>query len=196
MTTTRSDEPAAKKPKTDEEPAADSPTGWEKHTMNISEAVMKADEGKHFEDLAKADVTALQGIGPYSQRVLDALHVKTVTDLAHYKYYHMARALATLAETETKDGRLATSVMNIDKAVDKEWESKTLTEILEAPTEALEGLTKQASDLLAALGAKTIGELATLKYCRWAEAIVEVQKYENLLTAKERKVQAQLKKLS
>eukprot|EP00538_Stauroneis_constricta_P007220 CAMPEP_0119545868 /NCGR_PEP_ID=MMETSP1352-20130426/486_1 /TAXON_ID=265584 /ORGANISM="Stauroneis constricta, Strain CCMP1120" /LENGTH=205 /DNA_ID=CAMNT_0007590479 /DNA_START=305 /DNA_END=922 /DNA_ORIENTATION=+ len=205
MTTTRSvDTPAAKKAKIETETPAeaavaattDGPTGWEGHTMNISEAVMKADEGKHFESLKNSDVSVLQGIGPFSARVLDALHIKTVKDLAKYKFFHLARALAALAETETEGGRLKSSVMNIDKAVDKEWESKTLTEILEAPTEALEGVTKQASDLLESLGAKTIGDLATLKYCRWAEAIVEATKYENLLTAKERKVQAQLKKLS
>jgi hypothetical protein len=96
---------------------------------------------------------------------LDALGIHTVEQLAKYKYFLLARAIKTLAETETEGGRPAGSVMNIDKAVDKDWEAKTLTEICDAPTEALEGIAKDACELLEALGCKTIGDLADLKYC-------------------------------
>jgi hypothetical protein len=140
------DEPAAKKAKTDDEP-----TGWEDHTMNASEAVMKADEGLHFTELKDADVSTLQGIGPFSSEVLKSLGVKTVADLAEYKFFLMARAVKTLAETETKGGRPKCSVMNIDKAVDKDWEAKSLTEIIDAPTEALEGIGSDACELLESL---------------------------------------------
>jgi nucleotidyltransferase/DNA polymerase involved in DNA repair len=185
-----SDEPDTKKQKTDE------PTGWEGHTLNTSEALMKADEGRHFVTVIKDDVATLQGIGPLATKVLDALGIQTIEQLAKYKYFLMARAIKTLAETETKGGRPTESVMNVDKAVDKEWEAKTLTEMCDAPTEALEGIAKDACELLESLGCKTIGDLADLKYCRWAEAMVVAAKYENNLTVKERKLQAQLKKLS
>jgi hypothetical protein len=186
----------AKKAKTTKSDENGEPTGWEKHKMNCSEALMKDDEGSHFSSLKDAAVSTLQGIGFHSALVLDALNISTISELANYKYFKLARALAALAETETKDGRLTGSVMNVDKAVDKEYESKTLGEICEAPTEALEGLSKEASDLLGSLGAKTIGDLATLKYCRWAEAICEIAQYENSKTEKERKIEAALKKLS
>lgn len=185
------EEPAAKKAKTEDEE-----TGWENHTMNVSEAVMKEDETKHFNDLKDADVSTLQGIGKFSSEVLKGLGVKTVSELSTYKFFLLARSIKTLSETETDGGRIEGSVMNIDKAVDKEWESKSLKEIIEAPTEALEGIGKDACELLESLGCKTIGDLADFKYCKWAEAIVNISNYEELKTAKQRKLDAQLKKLS
>ena len=123
------------------------------------------------------------------------MKVETVADLATYKFFLLARAIKTLAETETKGGRVEGSVMNIDCAVDKEWEAKSLNEILAAPTGALEGLSSEASELFESLGVKSIGELADFKYCRWAEAIVHASEFEESKTAKERKVEAALKKL-
>eukprot|EP00934_Nitzschia_sp_Nitz4_P008869 Nitzschia sp. Nitz4//scaffold211_size37880//3548//4105//NITZ4_007698-RA/size37880-processed-gene-0.0-mRNA-1//1//CDS//3329541955//8859//frame0 len=184
-----SDEPEAKKQKTE-------PTGWEEHTMNISEAIMKADEVKFLTDIANADVESLQGIGPMSASVLDALGVKSVKDLAKYKYFLLARALKTLSECETEGGRLEGTTMNVDKAVDKAYEAKSLKEICEAPAEALEGISKEACDLLETLGVKSIGDLAEFKYCRWAEAIVAASAFEETKTAKERKLDAALKKLA
>jgi predicted flap endonuclease-1-like 5' DNA nuclease len=186
----------AKKQKTEEPTLTTEETGWEGHTLNTSEAIMKADEGRHFVAVIKSDVTTLQGIGPLASKVMDALGIQTIEQLAKYKYFLIARAIKTLAETETKGGRPAGSAMNIDKAVDKDWEAKTLTEMCDAPTEALEGIAKDACDLLKSLGCKTIGDLADLKYCRWAEALVVAAKYENNLTVKERKLHAQLKKLA
>lgn len=185
-----SEEQVSKKAKIEE------PTGWEDHTLNISEAVMKVDEGKHFSDLATMDVSSIQGIGPRSSEVLDALGIKTIKELATYKFFLMARSLKTLSETETKDGRLNGALMNVDKAVDKAWEPKSLTEICEAPVEALQGLTDKANELLASLGVKSIGDLAELKYCRWAEAIVDIAPFEESMTLKERKVDTMLKQLA
>ena len=65
----------------------------------------------------------------------------------------------------------------------------------EAPVEALQGISEGAAKLLASLGVKTVGDLADSKYCRWAEAIVNIAEYENTKTAKERHVEAALKKL-
>lgn len=182
---TTSEEPPAKKAKA---------TGWEDHTLNIAEAIMKADEGKFLTDIVTSPIQTLQGIGPKSEKVLQVLKLKTVEDLAKYKYFHMARALKTLSEVEEK--RLVGSVMNVDKAVDKEWESKTLKEIVAAPTDAIEGLSVGGQELLKELGVKTVGDLAEFKYCRWAEAIVEAAKYEQTKTAAERKTEAALKKLA
>jgi len=184
------EEPAAKKAKTDE------PTGWEDHTMNVSEALIKADEMKHFNDLKDADIETIQGIGKLSSGALQHLGVKTVSDLASYKYFLMARAIKTLSETETKGGRLKGSVMNIDNAVDKEWEPKSMKEIVDAPTEALQGISKDACEVFESLGVKTIGNLADFKYCRWAESIVTIAAYEEVKTVKERKLDAALKNLA
>lgn len=184
-----SDEPESKKQKTEE------PTGWEDHTMNVSEALMKDVEGVHFQELVNTEVSALQGIGTFSTRVLEGLGVRTIGELAKYKFFLISRAIKTLSETETEGGRLKGSIMNVDKAVDKAYETKTLKEMCEAPTEALEGIGQQACDLLETLGVKTVSDLADFKYCRWAEAIVHAADFEEMKTVKERKLDAALKKL-
>ena len=153
------EEPAAKKAKTGE-------TGWEHYTLNVSEALMKADEAKHFTDIKDAHVSTLQGIGEVAAEVAEEMGVSTVSELAAYKYFHMARSIKTLAETETEGGRLEGSVMNIDNAVDKEWEAKSLKEIVDAPVDALQGISEGAAKLLGSLGVKTVGDLADSKYCR------------------------------
>ena len=62
-------------------------TGFEEHTLNISTAIMKDDEGKHFTDLVGGSVSTMQGIGPKATEVASALNLDTVEDLANYKYF-------------------------------------------------------------------------------------------------------------
>ncbi len=63
--------------------------------------------------------------------------------------------------------------MNINKAVDKAYETKTLKEIADAPVDALQGVSAQDAELLKqAFNIKTVRDLAELKYSKWARAIV------------------------
>ncbi|EMY70603.1 hypothetical protein [Leptospira vanthielii] len=63
--------------------------------------------------------------------------------------------------------------MNINKAVDKAFESKSLKEIADSPVSALQGLSEGDSELLLkAFNVKTIRDLANLNYVKWAQAIV------------------------
>lgn len=68
--------------------------------------------------------------------------------------------------------------INVNKAVDKAYEGKTLKEIAEAPVSAIEGLTDAHAKLLAELGIKTIRDLGEWKFANWAKAIVELSKLE------------------
>lgn len=62
--------------------------------------------------------------------------------------------------------------MNINKAVDKAYETKSLKEIAAAPVDALEGVTVSDAELLMkAFGIKTIHDLGTNKYFLVAQAI-------------------------
>lgn len=62
--------------------------------------------------------------------------------------------------------------MNINKAVDKAYETKSLKEIAAAPVDALEGVTPSDAELLMkAFGIKTIHDLGTNKYFLVAQAI-------------------------
>jgi predicted flap endonuclease-1-like 5' DNA nuclease len=64
--------------------------------------------------------------------------------------------------------------VNFGKLVDKAYEDKTAAEILDAPPSALEGLTSKHDEQLAALGIKTIGQLANWKYARRARALADL----------------------
>ncbi|GAB4589122.1 hypothetical protein [Nocardia sp. IFM 10818] len=70
---------------------------------------------------------------------------------------------------------MAVSVV-LDKALDKAYEDKSLSEILSAPPSALAGLTEKAdAQLLEALGVKTIADLGKNKYFKLAATLVELQ---------------------
>jgi len=65
--------------------------------------------------------------------------------------------------------------VGLDKALDKAYESKSLTELLDAPVSALAGVSDgDAEHLDAAFGIKTVRNLGTNKYFKLAQALVEV----------------------
>jgi hypothetical protein len=69
--------------------------------------------------------------------------------------------------------------MNINKYLDKAYEKKSLRELVDAPVEAIAGITEKDGKLLReAFKVKTIGDLAKLKYVKWAQAICELAKGE------------------
>ncbi|MGI6162781.1 MAG: hypothetical protein ACOYEQ_02485 [Bacillota bacterium] len=63
--------------------------------------------------------------------------------------------------------------MNVNKALVKEFEGKTLKEIVDSPVYAIAGISESDAKLLeAAFRVKTVKDLANLKYVKWAQAIV------------------------
>jgi len=62
--------------------------------------------------------------------------------------------------------------MNINKIVDKAYETKSFKEIANAPVAAISGISENDGKLLAeAFNVKTVADLAKLKYVKWAQAI-------------------------
>jgi hypothetical protein len=69
--------------------------------------------------------------------------------------------------------------MNINKAVMKAYEDKPLKEIVNAPVSALQGVSESdAEHLKVAFNVKTVGDLANLKFVRWAQAIAKLAETE------------------
>lgn len=63
--------------------------------------------------------------------------------------------------------------MNLNKALDKKFETLTLKQLVASPAAALAGVSEaDAKQLEQAFGIKTIGDLGTNKYFRTAMAIV------------------------
>lgn len=155
------------------------------HTLNVGLAVKKAEEGRSFLDLANKDISILQGIGPKSKEALNTLGIQTIHDLANFKYYHMAKAITIMAEVEQDQGRLAQCTMNINKGVDKAYETLSFKGMVQSPVAALQGISDAKGSLFADVGVVTIGDLADLKYCKWAESIVTLSKYEEQIKQEE-----------
>jgi hypothetical protein len=64
---------------------------------------------------------------------------------------------------------------NLDKILDKAYEEKPLTELVDAPVAALAGVTDADAELLKqAFNIKTIGDLGRNKYFRAAAALVDL----------------------
>jgi hypothetical protein len=62
--------------------------------------------------------------------------------------------------------------MNIETIVDDSFTSKSFRELVEAPVSALRGVSpSDARALSQAFGVNTIGELADLRFVKWANAI-------------------------
>lgn len=71
--------------------------------------------------------------------------------------------------------------LNIDHAVVKAFEDKTLHEIADAPVWALQGISERmAEDFFKPLGIKTVRQLANYKYGAWARAIVALAEREHV----------------
>lgn len=180
-------EPVTKKQKSTDD--------WKDHKMNIGGAVMKEDEGKNLNDIKASGIRSIQGIGEKSaDEISTALGLETVADMATYKFYVICKGIVTLAATE--ETRPSGSVMNIDRALDKDSEAKSLKELLDCPLSVLQGLTEKVDGALKVLGIGTIGELGTNKYFQYAEAIAALADYEELQTAEERKAEKLQKQLA
>ncbi|MET8976570.1 hypothetical protein ABZX85_13240 [Streptomyces sp. NPDC004539] len=65
--------------------------------------------------------------------------------------------------------------IDLSKVLDKAWADKSLPEIMAAPVAALKGVSDRQGDLLQeAFGIKTVADLASLKYARWAQALADL----------------------
>ncbi|ALV41419.1 hypothetical protein AU252_09855 [Pseudarthrobacter sulfonivorans] len=67
--------------------------------------------------------------------------------------------------------------IELGKKLDKDYENKSLEEVLDAPPSALAGLTDKHDELLAGLGIKTVRDLGSNKYFAMAGVLVALSKH-------------------
>ena len=149
------------------------------HCLNINDAILKESEHRSFQSLSLDPTTTLQGIGPKTSTTLSAIGIDTIQQLSAYKFYHLARAIDTLASKEEEGKRAPGSEMNLDFGLDKEFERCSLKEVLTLPVSALQGVSEEKGDMWKEIGVSTIQDLSKYKYCHWAESIVVFGKYED-----------------
>ncbi|CAE7204223.1 ANKEF1 [Symbiodinium natans] len=149
------------------------------YNLNINSAVDKEYEGSSLTDIVAAPTSALQGVGPKGRDVLKKFKLHTIGDLASWKFYRISKSILGLSTLEQKGKREEGAALNINKAMDKKHECKSLAEILELPPSALQGLAGWADPELAKVGVTTIAKLGDWKYAKWSEWISELAKFEN-----------------
>jgi hypothetical protein len=125
---------------------------WSEHRLNCGRALVKAAGVSHFKDLCQQPATTLQGIGPKHAAKLQQIGLNTIQQLADYRFFHLAGAIQTLAETE-EGQRLELAVLNIDKGFGKEYEKQSFQDVLKSPVHCLQGISEQkALDIWKPLG--------------------------------------------
>uniref|UniRef100_A0A7S1B0R9 EF-hand domain-containing protein n=1 Tax=Noctiluca scintillans TaxID=2966 RepID=A0A7S1B0R9_NOCSC len=68
--------------------------------------------------------------------------------------------------------------MNVNFAVVKEYESKTLQELCEAPPHAIQGISELSDEVMSVLGLKTVRDMGTWRFYRHSRAIVALAEKE------------------
>mmetsp|Transcript_38054 Transcript_38054/g.65261 ORF Transcript_38054/g.65261 Transcript_38054/m.65261 type:complete len:190 (-) Transcript_38054:47-616(-) len=153
------------------------------YTLNVNNALDKEFETRSFKEICELPPSCLQGIAAASDEKFGHLKIRTIRDLGEWKYYRLAKAIQALSETEEEGKRNAEGNSNINAGLIKEYETKSLKEILQAPPSALSGLSAEWVDEELQKNIRphvtTIEELANWKYCRWAEAFVTLAEFEN-----------------
>jgi len=150
------------------------------YKLNINNAVDKEYEGSSLTDIAAAPTSALQGVAQKGRDVLKKFKVHTISDLGKWKFYRIAKAMVGLAQLEQEGKREEGAALNINKAMDKKHECKSLKDMVELPPSALQGLAAWADPELAKVGITTIAKLGDWKYAKWAEWITELSDFENI----------------
>jgi predicted flap endonuclease-1-like 5' DNA nuclease len=150
------------------------------YTLNVNHVMDKEHETSSFHEIIALPPSALQGLAPKADEFLRGLGVKTIADLANWKYFKLARSILVLSDREEKGKRDPTSVMNLNSGLDKAQEVSSLVELCDAPVSAIQGFGLHAESLLKLLHIKTIRQLGEWKYCLWAEALVSAADFENL----------------
>ena len=141
--------------------------------MNINNAVDKAFEKMALTAILKQPIDALQGLSErQANLVKEAFMITTVEQFCKIRFAKWAWSIDLLEKYEQEGKDTNGGALNIDKAVDKAWEGKSLTEILDAPMQVLQGLSDRQAELMyEAFKIKTVRQLGSLRFILTAMAI-------------------------
>ncbi|CAK0867444.1 unnamed protein product [Prorocentrum cordatum] len=143
-------------------------------TFNLGTCMVREYEETPLHDLLKAPLTCFKGIGKRKASLLSSLGVQTVEQLARWKYAKWAESICLLAPEEKEGGRDVSHTarrININKALDKEWEGWAMSFLLEAPPSAFEGLSEKHNPTFKALGISNIQDFGQWNVFKWARAL-------------------------
>jgi broad specificity phosphatase PhoE len=142
--------------------------------FNFNSALTRDYESKPLKAILSAPLSCLKGIGQKKSAIIAQVGPKTVRGLAHWKYANWAEALCVMestAEAGARDFAHMAHKMNINKAIIAKWEGQSVTDLLQAPLHAFEGLTEKQDAIFKTIGIKNIRDLGNWKYYKWARAV-------------------------
>lgn len=144
-----------------------------------NDLVALLDEGyrnKSFGELASAPPGILAGMThTQGAKLIGALGVKTIADVASSKYVLWAQSITHLSRYERVDGFNPC----LSSILDAKWEKKSLRQLTKAPPSIFTGMTDDDAAMLEeAIGVRTVEELATNRFILLAQVIAHLAKYE------------------
>lgn len=149
--------------------------------MNIKNAVDKKYESMSLAEILKQPTYAIQGLSErQADLIKEAFRISTVEQLAKLRFAKWAWSIQVLEKYEKEKDDNPDSTLNIDNAVDKAYEDKSLDHILDSPMQALQGLSDRQADLMyEAFRIKSVKQLANQRFLNIARAIYFMALCEN-----------------
>ncbi|MHB2168921.1 hypothetical protein [Alsobacter sp. R-9] len=144
-----------------------------------NDLVSLIDEGhrsKTFGELAASPPGILAGLThAQGAKLMQALDVDTLQDLAQSRYVLWSQSITHLARYEKVDGFNP----SLAAILDGQWEKKSLRELARARPSIFTGLSaKEATMLEEAAGIRTVEDLATNRFVLMAQVIAHLARYE------------------
>ncbi|KAA8495396.1 hypothetical protein FVE85_1551 [Porphyridium purpureum] len=151
----------------------------ENDRANLAAGVKKKWADKTLRELCRCPLAALSGVPQSVENYFRDQQVRTVEELAAWKYAEIASGLVLLSKFE-KPRHIGTiyTGFNFYKALDKEVQSLPLAQIIEKPPDFLHGISGAAAMDLHRIGIATLKDLAYYKPYLCAKGIVRMAKYE------------------
>lgn len=146
----------------------------EPYHMNVNFAVVKEYESTPLQEIAAAPPHAIQGLAAHSDAMMAQLGLRSVRQMGTWKFYRLARAICILARKEEVGHTHPGSGINIRNALDAEYETCSLKELLSLPLSAFAGFPPKCDCLLANIQIRTIEQLGNRKIFEWAAAITDL----------------------
>jgi hypothetical protein len=148
---------------------------------NINTLKSVLDEAWHhksFVEIAKAPPSALAGLDAADgQKLMEALDVKTIAELAGCRHVLLAQALAHLAPLD-KEQSFKVALSGV---LDPKSEGQPLRAIVKASPAVFLGLSeKKAKALAETIQARTVEELATNRFVLIAQALATLARQEKI----------------
>lgn len=147
---------------------------------NLADLIDDTHRARSFREIAGASPAVLGGLRHVqASKLMEALDIKTIAELAGCKYVLWAQAITHLSQHEKVDTSSGPTLNpSLAAILDEKWRKKRLRELAKAPPSIFAGLSEKEAKLLSeAIEVKTVEDLATSRFVLMAQVIANLAKY-------------------